>query len=92
MLLVLYAKIVDDKDMGVVMVGIYFGGLAESEADADEIARKCVSATQGGVAVPRIGPVNNGNVMGAIKHMVGIFDRLADQMYENEAIVTKSDL
>lgn len=92
MLLVLYAKIVDDKDIGIIMVGIYFGGLADSESEADEIARKCVSATQGGTAIPKIGPLANNDLMATIKHMIIVFDRLADRMYENERTVAKDGL
>lgn len=91
MLVVLYAKIVDDKEMGILMVGIYFGGLADNETEADEIARKCVVNTQGGTAITRISPLINEDLKATIKHMIEILDRMADRMYENEIIVGKVD-
>ena len=92
MLVVMYAKVVDDKEIGVLMTGIYFGGLAETEAEADEIARKCVLSTQGGTAITRITPLAGNDLKGTVKHVESIFDRMADRMYENEAVITKNDL
>ncbi len=89
MLVVMYAKVVDDKNMGILMVGIFFGGLADNENEADDIARRCVAATQGGTAVTRIATMINNDLMATVKHVVSIFDRMAERMYDNESVVSK---
>lgn len=90
--LVLYAKIVDDKDVGVMMTGIYIGGVAETQIEADEMARKCVSSTQGGTAIPRISRLQKGDLLESVKIMQKTFDRLADRMYDNERTIDRKEL
>lgn len=89
MYLVLYAKVVDDKDIGILMTGIYVGGVADSQQEADDIAKRCVSITQGGTAIPRIAKFYEGHLMDTVKSMAKIFDRLADRMYDNEQTIGK---
>lgn len=88
---VLYAKFVDDKEIGILMTGIFFGGIADSEREADEIGRRCVSSVQGGQIIPKISPIVNGDLQSTIKDMVGQFDKMADRMYENEQTVSRDD-
>lgn len=86
--MVLYAKIVDDKDMGALMTGIFIGGFRDTEAEADELATKCVSETQGGIIIPKITVVDE-CVRDAVNDLEGKFDTLANQIYENERILSK---
>lgn len=90
--LVLYAKLVDDKDIGMLMTGIYIGGVVDTENDAEDLARKCVTCTQGGTAIARIRKINGGQLMPAVEAMTKIFDKLAERMYENERTVSKKPL
>ena len=90
MLLVAYAKLVDDKELGTLMVGVYYGGLAENEIEADDIARKCVSMTQGGIVIIRTSQLINGDFLATLKHLSGVFERMAERIYENERIMVRS--
>lgn len=54
MYVVFYAKVIDDKDDGVYMAGIYFGGLGKTLADAEAEARDCVNTVRGGTILPKI--------------------------------------
>lgn len=84
--IIAYGKFVDDKDLGVMLSGVYFGGICESEEEADEVACKCVSETQGGMVVTKIIPFNS-DLRTAIKEIESHFDKMADQMYDNEDIL-----
>lgn len=88
--LVMYARVVDDKDIGILMTGIYFGGIAEHETEADEIARKCVAINQGGTAIPKIIKIRGNDLPSTMRVMTESFDRLAERMYENESTVDRS--
>jgi hypothetical protein len=88
MLLIMYAKVVEDPELGSVMAGIYFGGMAEDQAEADKIAIHCVSDTQGGTALTKIVKVTPGqDLRKLIRDVERQFDVLADQMYRNEKII-----
>lgn len=82
--MVMYAKMVDDKDMGIVMTGVYFGGVCDSEEEADILATKCVSETQGGLIIPKVAKMYTECVRSMASDLTHQFDKLADQMYENE--------
>ena len=86
---VLYAKVIDDKDMGALMTGVYVGGVCGTEAEADALATKCVSETQGGLIIPRIAKMHTDNIIEVIQGVTKQFDSMANKMYENEAILNK---
>jgi len=89
--IVLYAKLVDDKELGILMTGIYIGGVCETEAQADEIATRCVSETQGGLILPKVTEIGTDNILDVIKELERQFDKLADTMYENERILKRNN-
>lgn len=82
--IVSYAKIQDDKEMGMLMTGIYFGGLCADEVQADKLAKKCVSETQGGIVIPKVMKLKHRNLLEAVRNMEAMFDEMADTMYDNE--------
>ena len=86
-LLVVYAKVVDDKRVGVIMTGVHFGGIVETENEADEVARVCVNSTQGSIIIPRIIELPPHKLCEIIKETEESFDRLATRMYENEKTI-----
>ena len=88
--LVLYAKVVDDKEMGALMTGIFIGGICRSEKEADELAKRCVSETQGGIIIPRVAPVD-ADLKDVIQDLESQFDLMADRMYDNEQILNKNN-
>jgi hypothetical protein len=87
-LVIIYAKAVDDKELGVYIEGVYFGGIADNHSQANKIAKQCVNNTRGGSAIPKILPITEP------KSLIGIFATAKDRftkierdMIENESII-----
>lgn len=51
---VVYAKIVDDKEDGISLAGVYFGGAGNTRQVAEGIARECVNGIKGGTIMPKL--------------------------------------
>lgn len=51
---VAYAKVSIDKEDGIELQGVFFGGVAQDEHEADEIATACVNMVKGGTVLPGI--------------------------------------
>ncbi len=87
-LVVLYAKAVDDKDIGIYLEGIYFGGVARTQDCADRIARDCTNSVRGGTAIVRVMPVITPNTMLEVFHEAKArFDKIERDMIETEEIL-----
>jgi len=89
--IVLYARVVDDKEMGAIMTGIFLGGVRDTEEEADELATKCVSETQGGIIIPKVVRMNTDNLLDMIHNIEEQFEQMADSMYENEKTYNNSN-
>ncbi len=86
--LIVYAKAVDDKELGVYIEGVYFGGISDTQADAGFIARACVNGTRGGTAIPKIIPiVGNNSLIALFDESKARFVKLEREMIENEDIL-----
>ena len=83
MWLVLYAKVIDDRDRGIVMSGIYFGAVCNTVDEADNVARKCVNVIQGGAIIPKISRIRD-TLPNAIEEISGNLNRLVGRMYDND--------
>ncbi len=57
MYVITYARVVFDGANGVCLDGVFFGGIAGSQQDADTLAGLCTKAVHGGTAVPRVLPL-----------------------------------
>jgi hypothetical protein len=87
-LVVLYAKAVDDKELGIYVEGIYFGGVAHDKARADEIADFCVNNVRGGTAIARVMLVGSRNTMIEVFREAKVrFDKVERDMIETEDIL-----
>jgi hypothetical protein len=53
MLIVVYAKIIDDKEQGVKLGGVYLGGLVDDQQAADKLSRDLVNTIKGGTIITR---------------------------------------
>ena len=62
-LAVMYGKAVDDKEIGIYLEDVYFGGIATTPEEADVLARECVNNIRGGTAIIKIIPVNGKNAL-----------------------------
>lgn len=88
MIFLAYAKIADDKKLGSVMVGTYFGGIFNTQDEADAAATACIKNNSGGLTIPktiRMRPT----LKDSVEFAGNLFDTLADNIYESEEILRK---
>ena len=84
MYMVVYAKIVEEKKYGPTMVGVYFGGLADTQEEANHVAERCTGlGVQGTIIVARIVKMNNNNLIETATNMITTFERLVENMANN---------
>jgi hypothetical protein len=84
---VIYGKAVDDKELGIYIEGVFFGGVAQSQDEAEQLARTCVNCTVGGTAIPKIIPVGDKNLHQIFREAKIRFDKIEREMMETEAIL-----
>jgi hypothetical protein len=87
MLVVIYGKAIDDKELGIYIEGVFFGGIASTPEEADQLAKDCVNHTIGGVAIPRIIPIGNKNLHEIFREAKIRFDKIEREMVETEDIL-----
>lgn len=89
--LVAYAKIVVDKENGISLAGVYFGGIGDTPAEAEIIARECVNTIRGGTILPKVMPLeDNGHVLEALYDATDKFERVTENMKEADATVNRA--
>lgn len=87
---VAYAKIIIDKETGIVLQGVFFGGLGQSQLDAERIARECVNTVRGGTIIPKIQKITStGKIIDALYQAADKFERITSQMIEADQILNK---
>lgn len=84
MLAIIYSKVVDDKELGIYIEGVFFGGVASDQSEADELARACVNHTHGGTAIPKIIPVGDKTLHEVFTDAVNRFQKIEREMIETE--------
>lgn len=87
MLVVIYGKAVDDKEIGIYIEGVFFGGVARNQEEADQLAKTCVNCTVGGIAIPKIIPIGNKNLHEIFREAKIRFDKIEREMIETENIL-----
>ena len=77
---------------GVVYYFINNEALPEGEKgkEADALATKCVSETQGGIIIPKVSLMRTANLIEVVDELNTHFSKMADTMYENEKIMAKN--
>lgn len=87
---VAYAKITMDKSTGIILQGVYFGGLGDTQEQAECIARDCVNMLRGGTILPKIEKIpTNGSVIDALYQATDKFERVTNQMIEADQIISR---
>jgi hypothetical protein len=91
-IVIAYAKVVEDKEDGVYMTGVYFGGIANTKTEAEKIARDCVNTVKGGTIFPRLIYTQHGNapVIQAMEAAAKRFHQLELQMFQAEEIMERT--
>ena len=76
---VVYAVVVDDKELGAFIKDIHFGGLTQAPQEAECLARRCSCEQIGGVVMPRIFPCDSG-IIPMIRHARQQFSKIEREM------------
>jgi hypothetical protein len=88
--MVAYAKLTMDRDEGIVLQGVYFGGLGSTKDEADNIARECVNGVRGGTIIPKVMMLNGQHQMiEALYEATEKFEKLTGSMNEADSIINK---
>ncbi len=85
--LVMYGKMADDKETGILLTGVYFGGVADTQEEADTIATKCVSESSSGMIIPKIAKMHTSNLVEIVNELSTQFQKMANSMYQNEKML-----
>lgn len=89
--IVAYAKIIIDKDSGISLQGVYFGGAGESYEEAEDLARECVNTTRGGTVLPKVLKVTGKHqVIDALYDAADNFESITRQMQEADGIIKRT--
>jgi hypothetical protein len=88
--IVTYAKITLDKENGIELLGVFFGGVANNPDDADNIAKECVNTVRGGTVIPKIIKTSNNCIIEALYQAEEKFEDMTGKMRDANVIITKS--
>jgi hypothetical protein len=86
--IVAYAKIVVDRDDGIMLQGVYFGGIGDTLPEAENLARECVNTVRGGTILPKVLRVQGDHkVIDALYEATEKFERVTANMVETDQII-----
>lgn len=86
--LIAYAKITENKFDGLVMEGIYFGGVAESFEHGENLARECASSIKGGTIIPKVFEMTSDCFIDALDTATSKFENIYDNMLQVDNTIT----
>lgn len=91
-IVVAYAKVVEDKEDGIYVQGVFFGGIATTKEEAEQLARDCVNSVKGGTILPRLihAPGEKANVLAAMDVAAARFHQIERQMFDAEEIYERT--
>lgn len=80
--LIAYVKITENKFDGLVLDGIYFGGVAKSVDRGEEIAKECANTIKGGTIIPKLFEIQNNDFVQALDAATAKFESIYDNMLQ----------
>lgn len=86
---VAYAKVVVDKN-GIDLQGIFFGGITDSEKEANRIADECNSRVKSGTILIKIIQTEEHVILDALSEAIKKFEIIISQMQEAERIINRT--
>jgi len=84
---VIYGKVVDDKVDGIHISNVFFGGVAKTKAEADDIAKKCTYHVSRGTILPKIFEINGRSLLKVFKIAREVFNKKEIEMMESEIML-----
>jgi hypothetical protein len=89
--LVAFAKIMTDKEDGISLQGVYFGGFCKDPDHAEQLARDCVNTIRHGTIIPKILPIDKPHaVMDALWEATEKFEKVTAYMAEADETLKRS--
>ena len=80
---VAFARISVDKQDGIIMHGVFFGGIGDTFIEATQIARECVNNIRGGAIIPKILQMSNDeNIIDVLYNAADKFEQITKNMLE----------
>lgn len=88
--LVAYAKIVESDD-GIMLQGVYFGGIGPTYSEAEKIARDCVNSIRGGTIMPKVLKLHRREqVIDALFDATDSFEEITARMVEADETIKRA--
>jgi hypothetical protein len=79
---IIYARLNINKG-DLDLHGIYFGGLAKTPTEADQLARNCVNSTKTHMIIPKVMDITDGdNLIDVMYDAAEKFDKMFNHMKE----------
>ncbi len=90
--IVAYAKISIDKEDGINLQGVFFGGIGQSNEEAEQIARECVNTIKGKTVLPKVIKLTpEYNVIDALYDAYDRFEEMTAKMREADDIINREN-
>lgn len=87
---VTFAKFTVDKDNGIVLQGVFLGGLEDTSEAAENLARDCVNTVRGGVIMPKVSELEDENtVIDALYDATEKFEKIVLNMVDANDIINR---
>lgn len=87
---VVYARLNINKG-DLDLHGIYFGGIAETPQEADDLARACVNSVKSHMIIPKVMDMSDGdNLIDVLYDAADKFDNMFKYMVEASETITLS--
>jgi hypothetical protein len=88
--LVAYARVIIDREEGIILEGVYFGGVTSTKEEADTIAHQCVNISRSGTTIPKVALLKEPHLMiDALYELTERFETLVGNMQEADTTVSK---
>lgn len=89
--LVAYARVTTDKDEGICLQGVFFGGIGGTIEEANDIARDCVNTIRGGTIMPKVLKIEQENqLIDLMLDAADKFERVVELMVETENTLNRN--
>lgn len=87
---IIYGKVTEDKEIGILFTYPYFGGEAETMEEAEELTKRLVNETKQAIVVPHIfHRTRSAGLPVLMEEAKKRFRRMEEDMYDCEEIYEK---
>lgn len=88
--IIAYAKVILNKETGIITHSVYFGGISHTEEKANEAARECINTIKGGTIIPKIFRIaESTTIVDALYDAEEKFEMIVKRMQEANSIIKR---